>query len=236
MEKNTIIIISFCAFSLFANAQRDVGKLYLCPRIGINFSNYNGSYNSGSLETLEGDKTKSKYKIGYIAGVELCQQISGLLNASIGLMYALEGEKRTDGIYEYGDRKNITKEFSTNLHYLNIPIMLGLDVIKFGNSCVSIKAGCQAGLRLKAEAKNSLDKYVKKDGVWVLSESSEAGCHNVNDIYKFINISIPIGLEYSYKNYVMDFRYDFGVTKINKYSDGIRQGCFSLTMKYYINK
>lgn len=50
------------------------------------------------------------------------------------------------------------------------------------------------------------------------------------------DLSIPVGLSYEYSNFVLDARYNWGVTKINKhdYSDGKdnRNSVFQITLGY----
>ena len=50
------------------------------------------------------------------------------------------------------------------------------------------------------------------------------------------DLSIPVGLSYEYKNFVLDGRYNWGVTKINKHSidgqDDNRNSVFQITLGY----
>jgi hypothetical protein len=78
------------------------------------------------------------------------------------------------------------------LDYLNIPVTANFYVLPG----LALKTGVQLGFLLSAKAE-SLD---------------------VKDAYKSVNFSIPIGLSYEYENFVLDARYNIGVSTINKNS------------------
>lgn len=58
---------------------------------------------------------------------------------------------------------------------------------------------------------------------------------NMDDVNTF-DLSIPVGLSYEYKNVVLDARYNWGVTKINKHSvdgaDDNYNSVFQITLGY----
>ncbi|MDY6318420.1 MAG: porin family protein [Prevotella sp.] len=58
---------------------------------------------------------------------------------------------------------------------------------------------------------------------------------NMEDVNTF-DLSIPVGLSYEYKNVVLDARYNWGVTKINKHSvdgaDDNYNSVFQITLGY----
>ena len=54
---------------------------------------------------------------------------------------------------------------------------------------------------------------------------------NTNDIYKSVDVSIPLGVSYEYMNVVVDARYNIGVTKNNKVNDS-KSNFFALTVGY----
>ena len=58
---------------------------------------------------------------------------------------------------------------------------------------------------------------------------------DAKDVNTF-DLSIPVGLSYEYNNFVLDGRYNWGVTKINKHSlkgaDDTRNSVFQITLGY----
>ena len=58
---------------------------------------------------------------------------------------------------------------------------------------------------------------------------------DAEDVNTF-DLSIPVGLSYEYNNFVLDGRYNWGVTKINKHSikgaDDTRNSVFQITLGY----
>ena len=58
---------------------------------------------------------------------------------------------------------------------------------------------------------------------------------DASDVNTF-DLSIPVGLSYEYNNFVLDGRYNWGVTKINKNSvkgaDDTRNSVFQITLGY----
>ena len=66
--------------------------------------------------------------------------------------------------------------------------------------------------------------------VYVVVDKDDA-----KDVNTF-DLSIPVGLSYEYNNFVLDGRYNWGVTKINKHSmkgvDDTRNSVFQITLGY----
>ena len=48
---------------------------------------------------------------------------------------------------------------------------------------------------------------------------------------KSVDLSLPIGLSYEYKNFVLDGRYNFGLTKVNEIGDS-KNSVFQITAGY----
>lgn len=79
------------------------------------------------------------------------------------------------------------------LDYLTIPIVANVYLFKG----FALKAGVQPGVNLSAKTKYN-GKNVDMD----------------DDAVKSFDVSIPVGLSYEFRNFVLDARYNFGVTKI----------------------
>ena len=100
-----------------------------------------------------------------------------------------------------------------NLDYVNIPILCNFYVAKN----FAVKLGAQFGIKTSAEVKYG--KLTIDDG----------------DDFEAVDLAIPVGLSYEYQNFVLDARYNWGLTKINKDSEfKIRNSVFQITLGYKI--
>ena len=144
----------------------------------------------------------SESRIGLVAGAELEYQISDIFSISGGALYSQQGcEWSEDG----STRTN-------KLDYINIPILANVYVVKN----LAVKVGVQPAFNVNSKAKASQ------------GDSSVQG--SIEGIKTF-DFSIPIGLSYEYKNIVIDGRYNFGLTKINKHADS-KNSVFQITLGY----
>ena len=91
-------------------------------------------------------------------------------------------------------------------NYLNVPVLANYYVIPG----LAVKAGLQPGFLLSA----------KMDG------------ENVKDELKSFDLSIPVGVSYEYQNFVVDARYNLGVTKVSKVGDSAKNQVVQLTLAY----
>ena len=107
--------------------------------------------------------------------------------------------------------KNSGADKSTffNLDYINIPIMAQYYPVQG----LAIKAGVQPGFNVRHK----------------LSYDGDSG--NIDGIKSF-NLSIPVGLSYEISSFVIDARYNIGITKLVKDADQGRNSTISLTIGY----
>ena len=92
------------------------------------------------------------------------------------------------------------------LNYLIIPILCNYYVWQG----LAVKAGVQPGFLL----------------------SAKAGDLDIKDGCKKFDLSIPVGVSYEYQKFVLDARYNIGVTKGNKEGDARRNSVFAITLGY----
>ena len=105
------------------------------------------------------------------------------------------------------------KSLSVNLDYINIPILAQFYAAKG----FAIKAGIQPAFNVRHKASYDGESADLKD----------AGIET-----KSFNFSIPVGLSYEYQSFVLDARYNIGVTKLFKDADQGRNSTFSITLGY----
>lgn len=134
----------------------------------------------------------------------------------VGLAAGVEGEyglaenfSLTAGlIYSMQGSKEDKGDGKDKLDYLNIPILANYYVMKG----LAIKAGIQPGFLMSAK---------DEDG-----DSFKDDCNT-------FDLSIPLGVSYEYQNFVIDARYNLGLTKINKNGDKSRKNSvFMFTLGY----
>ena len=147
----------------------------------------------------------NKAKVGVVAGVEAEYGISENFGLAFGALYSMEGCKlKTTGM---------DKSLSVNLDYINIPILAQFYAAKG----FAIKAGIQPAFNVRHKASYDGESADLKD----------AGIET-----KSFNFSIPVGLSYEYQSFVLDARYNIGVTKLFKDADQGRNSTFSITLGY----
>lgn len=155
----------------------------------------------------------NRAKFGYAFGMEMEYMMTDWLGLSAALLYSDQGGKdKTDGIRE-----------TLDIDFANVPVMLNCYVLPG----LAVKAGLQPSFRTKAT--------VRTDGAsvdldWFLSTLSKAVGETV-EMRKFM-LSVPVGLSYEYKHFVIDARYNIGVTPIMKGGDNWHNSVFQLTLGY----
>lgn len=146
--------------------------------------------------------TDSKMRVGVTAGAEFAVGAAENFEISFGALYSMQGVKgKTDGI-----------EQTYKFDYINIPVLANYYVAPG----FAIKAGVQPGFNVKKKAK------VEAAGV-----SAEG---TVDDVKGFA-LSVPVGLSYEFSNFVIDARYNWGLTKAIKDYDS-KHSYFTITLGY----
>lgn len=98
------------------------------------------------------------------------------------------------------------------LDYINIPVLANVYVAPG----FAVKLGLQPCFNVNSKAK------AKSNGVAVEADMDDV---------KTVDLSIPIGLSYEFNNFVIDGRYNWGVTKVAKDSD-CKNSVFQITLGY----
>jgi hypothetical protein len=199
--KKLLLAAAIMISSVAANAQNEVGQISIAPTVGINLSNLTKVDNS-------------KMKFGIAAGAVAEYGVAEKFGVSFGLLYSQQGCK----IKDEGEK------WSMKLDYLNMPIMAQYYVV----DGLAIKAGIQPGFLVTKKA--------KYDGTLTAVVAGESASKpytesvTISDAKGFA-FAIPVGLSYEYANFVLDARYNIGVTKAIKEYD-CRHSVFSFTLGY----
>lgn len=153
----------------------------------------------------------SKMRFGIVGGAEFGYQIAEPFAVTAGVLVAMQGVNGKD--------TDVLKDMSTSLTYLNIPILANYYIVPG----LAIKAGIQPGFLLSQKS-----KYSWKSGTtWIDEENTSTSG------MKKVDISIPLGLSYEISDFVIDARYNLGLTKVADESDS-KNSVIMLTVGYKI--
>ena len=248
MKKRLIFMMVCCA--TMATAQTGKGMFSIKPMAGINVSTFSGGIVSDMYHT----------KVGLTAGMEAEYGINNWLGLSLGIVYSQQGAK-ADGSLSYLITDNATarthlmvtkNEGKVHCDYLNLPLLANFHIPALRG--LTLKTGIQMGILVKSQMNLSTDAAIFYDYVtsasynyephyWNLQDANAGDSHfshyesNMSDICKSIDVGIPIGLSYEYKNVVLDVRYCFGLTKNDNTQEpeDTRNRTFSVTLGYRFN-
>lgn len=140
-------------------------------------------------------------RFGLAAGAEFAYQATDMFAISFGALYSMQGCKGEEG----------NTDVTLKLDYINIPILANVYVAKG----FAVKLGIQPGFKVNSSM------GAKASGVKVDADFEA----------KSVDFSIPIGLSYEFNNFVIDGRYNWGLTKIIDESDS-KNSVFQITVGY----
>ena len=165
-----------------------------------------------NIANMTGD-LDTKSKIGLVAGVEAEYGIAENFGIAFGALYSMEGFKGNVVAFGGTDASAfLVEDVKYNLDYINIPILAQFYPVKG----LAIKAGVQPAFNVRHKTSSDTDAADKKD---------------IENIKSF-NFSIPVGLSYEISDFVIDARYNIGVTTLVKDADFGRNSTFSFTLGY----
>ena len=135
------------------------------------------------------DANDASMQVGLVAGADVNYQIAEKFAVSAGVFYSMQGAKQK---YREG---GISFDEKVKLDYINIPILAQFYVVPG----LALKAGIQPAFNVKHKHK------IESGG-----DSAELDI----DHFKSFDFSIPLGVSYEFSNFVIDARYNLGLTKI----------------------
>ena len=193
--KRLIIIASVMMLSVTASAQPEAGTLSIKPKVGLNIAYF------GESQALDSpfSNISTPPRLGLAAGLEFEYQVNKRIGLTVGAIYSQQGEKaKTKDTWS-----SSTTSMTAETDYINFPILVNMYLYKG----FALRVGVQPGVNVKAGY--SIGNYNNNSG-----KLSDLGIN----IKKF-DLSIPIGLSYEYKCFVIDARYMLGVVNIVDSSD-----------------
>lgn len=165
----------------------------------------------GTLSTFTGDAENVKMKLGFVGGAEFGYMIAPEFAVTAGVLASMQGAKSKDDA-EW-------KDYKTTLTYLNIPVLANYYVAPG----LAIKAGVQPGFMLS-----------RKTTYTDVTTNHDVEFTDTDGMKKF-DLSIPLGLSYEFDDFVIDARYNLGLTNIYD-SDNVKvkNSVIMLTVGYKI--
>jgi hypothetical protein len=161
-----------------------------------------------NIANLTGSDNKAK--VGLVAGVEAEYGVAENFGITAGVLYSIEGSK---------SEKYNGKSVKFNTDYINVPIMAQYYVIPG----LAVKAGAQFGFNVR--------KKFSYDGNSIDANEFFNDLDLDTKVQTF-NFSIPVGVSYEYQSFVLDARYNIGMTKTLKNVDKNKTSLFSITLGY----
>ena len=145
----------------------------------------------------------TKMRLGLVGGAEFGYKIAEMFDVTAGALFTMQGTGYKDD-YE-------TKDYSSTQTFLNIPVMANYYIIPG----LAVKAGIQPGFLLSSKIKYT---HNGKD-----YDSTET-----EGLEKFA-LAVPLGLSYEFSDFVIDARYNLGVTNVSKHN-GSKKPKYSVIM------
>ena len=203
--RKIVMFVVLLVSSLTAVAQEmEEGTFAVQPKVGINFA------------TLT-DADKGIADLHF--GVEAEYMATDRLSLGLGVLISNQGAK-----YDYWDDKSQAQvNYKVDLDYVQIPILASVYLLPG----LAIKAGVQPGFKMRAKAKLD-DHTVDLDKMYQVESQLSGEDVKVNKL----DLSIPVGLSYQYRNICVDARYNFGLLKVVNVGEAFYNRCFMLSLGY----
>ncbi|MBR0525961.1 MAG: PorT family protein [Prevotella sp.] len=202
--KKLFLMASLMMLSLGTFAQRAPGTFSYMPKFGLN------------IATLT-DFDDADPRLGLVAGAEMEYQATDMVSFTLGALYSQQGCKQKAGGNILGIDMNTKTTIKTD--YLNIPIMANVYITKG----LAVKLGLQPGFNLAG-------KYKYSGSVAGFEGNGEG---DIDDIKTF-DLALPIGISYEFDKFVIDGRYNFGLTKVFDSAEN-KHSVFQITLGYKID-
>lgn len=165
------------------------------------------------------DMDDNSFRPGLAAGAEAEYLVNDMFGVSGGLLVSMQGTNYDDYSVTVNGVTNGWKDYSSTLTYLNIPLLANVHVAKG----FAIKAGVQPGILLSAKVKQTE----------IVNNAENDWDRSSTDGLKKLDISIPLGVSYEISDFVIDARYNLGLTKINENgSNSSKNSVIMVTLGY----
>lgn len=208
-KRATLALLSLALGSVAMAQQPKAGTVSILPRVGVSLANLPGDniYVADSPEMT----FSSRYKAGLTAGVDVDWQFMPNLSVMLGAHYVQQGAKYGNDGYEVkvtegSYRGTGYSDWSTKLHYINVPLLLNA----YLGTGFAIKAGVQVGFPLSGKMEYTETSYTMTNDD-VTYDKPQNMKYNLNSTLTKVTVAIPVGVSYEYSNVILDARYNIGL-------------------------
>lgn len=181
--------------------------LLLCTGLGVSAQHAVGSLTwqpKVGLNVANVSGSSGSSRVGLVTGVEAEWQVKAKLSLAAALLYSQQGCKVESGNYR------ATSKFD----YINIPMVVNFYVARD----LALKVGLQPAFNVNATVRSSLNGYT--------DTAKEGGMET------FL-VEVPLGISYEWQSWVIDARYNWGLSRINKSND--HNSVTQITIGYKFN-
>lgn len=169
-----------------AQAQLEEGEWTIMPKVGISLADLTGKLD---LATTDASYDTTLHPLfTYVIGIEGEYAVTEQLGLVAGIHYDRQGAK-TDHNY-----------FKVYMDYVNIPLLMQYYPIE--DVGLALKVGAQIGLLSH--------KSITFDGT-TYGDNPE-----MSNAFNKVDLSIPLGISFEYAKFVLDARYNWGLTNVMK--------------------
>lgn len=219
-------------FVLNVSAQKKVGSLTVMPKVGLSLANIS---HGNKLFNVTGTSldVPSNYRAGFTGGAEFEYQFQSQCSLSLGVLYSLQGCHYKDVSNEVHGQAGSYSGFSNTalgLHYIQIPVLVGIYLA----DGLAVKAGVQPSFLLGARAKYDVTNFVVGTDGGAVYDPAKHVSKSIKGLFASTDVAIPVGISYEYANVVMEARYLFSLSKVEKTLDA-KNRCFTFTVGYRLN-
>lgn len=216
-------------------AQNEKGGFSIKPVAGVNISTL-GNTSTGLYHT----------KVGMTGGIEAEYGVTNWLGLSLGMLYSEQGAKLKGGAYAIVTENNQQTMVATTIKgklkasYLNLPLLANVYIPQVKG--LALKTGVQLGILTSSKINTDIiiasAASIPTGDFQIIDNPSlptnQQTVVSVSDVCKSVDVAIPVGISYEYKNISLDARYHFGLTKIDKTEnpDTAHNRYLSLTLGY----
>lgn len=235
--KRQLLLAALMLVALGSNAQTEKGRLTIQPRVGMTLASFTGGGSGGATG-----------KFGLTGGFDMEYGLSDLWSLSAGVGYTQMGASDysahpVTGVLSSGNQNiQLLMEEKNGLRYSFDYVTVPVTAAFYPYKGLSLRSGVQLGVCVRSHAKgyyNVATMHVVQPGSY-FSTNLMPGLISLaidgdfgSSMHK-IDLGIPVGIAYEYRNFVLDARYVFGLMNLSKSEiDGhVRNSVFSLTLGY----
>lgn len=216
-------------------AQNEKGGFSIKPVAGVNISTL-GNTSTGLYHT----------KVGMTGGIEAEYGVANWFGLSLGMLYSEQGAKLKGGAYTIVTENNQQTIVATSIKgklkatYLNLPLLANIYIPKIKG--LALKTGVQLGILTSSKMNTDIAiasaSSIPTGEIQFNDQTNQStyqeASFSASDVCKSVDVAIPVGISYEYKNISLDARYHFGLTKIDKTEnpDTAHNRYLSLTLGY----